>query len=401
MARWLYIQAKRQFSAPTAFRFLTVVRTDSPADRGLARERYRNAMAADHDIPPQGASPPDSRWRTVPRNPFVCADTPLFAADGLAAAIRPGLRLWVKADAWSGPGLGGNKVRKLEYELAPERLRGVTRIVTAGGPHSNHCRVSAALAARLGLNCTLVVNGEPADARRGNALLHRLLGARIVTIGGSDERDAALAAEAEREARRGGRALVVPAGASTARGTIGYVRCAEELQRQLGGAGALPNGEPPDGAADPARPWVFVSSSSGGTLGGLVLGCVLLGWDARLVGVSPDGTESEAREVAVELAVEGAKLVAGSADPLVRRVRDFAERAVRVTDRFVGPGYGHETAAGTAAISLFATRAGLILDPVYTGKAAAGMIDWIRKGRVPQSAPVVFVHTGGHPALFR
>ena len=417
-------------------------------------------MAADADFPPQVESRPDSRWRAVPRSRFVCADTPLLPAPGVAAALRPGLGLWIKADAWSGPGLGGNKVRKLEYELAPERLRGVTRIVTAGGPHSNHCRVSAALAARLGMKCTLVVNGEPEDAGRGNALLHRLLGARIATIGSRSERASAVAREAAREERRGGRALVVPVGASSARGTIGYLRCAEELQRQLGEAVAPPDArrappaapgqarrhtdpnQPPRGPPDnpPARPWVFVSSSSGGTLGGLILGCVVLGWEARLVGVSPDGTESEVREAAVELAVAGAKLVAAQGpDPggerrmggpesgaakrtrdgessggddegnpasassasLVRRVRDFAERAVHVTDDFVGRGYGRPTPDGAAAISLFATRAGVVLDPVYTGKAAAGMIAWIREGRVPADAPVVFVHTGGHPALFR
>ncbi len=320
--------------------------------------------------------------------------TPLLPAPRLAASLRPDIEISVKADAWTGLGLGGNKVRKLEYELDPARLRGVTHLVTAGGPHSNHCRVTAAAAAHLGLGCSLIINGEPEDPGRGNARLHRLLGARIVTVAHRTDRTPGMEDEARRIASRGGRALVIPVGASTPRGALGYVHSLVEMYEQSGA-----DRKPP--------PWIFTSSSSGGTLGGLILGRAILGWDAQLVGVSPDEPAGTILGKAIDIAIGAAGMLdeAGS-DPkgedhgLVNRAEKVAA-SVLATDDFVGPGYGHATPDGESAIALFAARAGVILDPVYTGKAAAGMIAWIRDGRVPAGSHVIFVHTGGHPALFR
>ncbi len=298
-------------------------------------------------------------------------------------------------------GLGGNKVRKLEYELDPARLRGVTDLVTAGGPHSNHCRVTAAAAARLGLGCTLVVNGEPGDARRGNALLHRLLGARIVTVAGRGAREAAMDEESSRIGGAGGRALVVPVGASTPRGALGYVRAAAEMRGQIGAA----DGPARRASAPPV--WIFTSASSGGTLAGLILCCALMGWRVQLVGVSPDDPAGKVHSAATEIALAAAPLLPlpphgpdPGAKDLTRRIREVAA-ATLVTDAFVGPGYGAPTHAAEEAIALFGARAGVILDPVYTGKAAAAMIAWVREGVVPPGSHVIFLHTGGHPALFR
>lgn len=313
-------------------------------------------------------------------------------------------------------GLGGNKVRKLEYELDPARLRGVTHLVTAGGPHSNHCRVTAAAAARLGLGCTLVVNGEPADAGRGNALLHRLLGARVVTVADRAAREAAMADEASRIAAGGGRALVVPVGASTPRGALGYVRAAAEMLEQISADDwparrasplATRDVSPGPGARTEPPVWIFTSASSGGTLAGLILGCALMGWRVQLVGVSPDDPAGKVHSAATGIALAAALLLphpphgpAPGANDLARRVRDIAA-ATLVTDAFVGPGYGAPTRAAEQAIALFGARAGVILDPVYTGRAAAAMIAWTREGVVPPGTHMIFVHTGGHPALFR
>lgn len=347
------------------------------------------------------------RLDTIGRTPLAAVPTPLLPAGGLAAALRPGLRVSVKADAWTGFGLGGNKVRKLEYELAPARLKGVTHLVTAGGPHSNHCRVTAAAAAHLGLGCTLVINGEPEDPGRGNARLHRMLGARIVTVSGRDARAPAMNKAAGRIAAAGGRALIVPVGASTARGALGYVRAAVELRAQLPGED---------------RPvWIFAAASSGGTIAGLMLGCAIMGWRVQLVGVSPDEPAATVCATATEIAKGAARLVAGpggGADAgggagraggvvgsggeeseLVGEVARIAA-ATRFTADFVGEGYGIATREADDAIALFASRAGVILDPVYTGKTAAAMTAWIRAGIVPGGAHVVFLHTGGHPALF-
>ncbi len=341
-----------------------------------------------------------SRLASIGRTPLATLPTPLLSAPSLAAALRADVHVSVKADAWTGLGLGGNKVRKLEYELDPARLDGVTDLVTAGGPQSNHCRVTAAAAARLGLGCTLVINGEPGDARRGNALLHRILGARIVTVADRAARDAAMAQQADRIEAAGGRALIVPVGASTPRGALGYVRAVAELREQVS-AGVQGSGP----ASAPV--WIFTSSSSGGTLAGLVAGCAVMGWRARLVGVSPDDPAGKVYRAATDIALATAALLphppngpGPGADELARRVRDVAA-ATQVTDAFVGPGYAAPTRAAERAIALFGARAGVILDPVYTGKAAAAMIAWIREGKVSRGAHVIFLHTGGHPALFR
>ena len=302
----------------------------------------------------------------------------------------------IKADAWTGLGLGGNKVRKMEYELDPARLAGVTHLITAGGPHSNHCRVTAAAAAHLGLGCSLVIDGEPEDPARGNPRLHRLLGARIVTIADPADRTHGMENEARRIGAAGGNALIIPVGASTARGALGYVHSLVEIHDQYQEASG----------PDAAPPWIFVSSSSGGTLAGLIVGCAILGWRARLVGVSPDEPAPTIRRKATELATAAAGLLDNTAEEgpgslhLAERVEAVA-RSVKATSDFVGPGYGHDTPAGEEAITLFGALGGVILDPVYTGKTAAAMIAWIREGRVPQGAHAILLHTGGHPALFR
>ncbi len=320
----------------------------------------------------------------LPRASLAATPTPLLPAPRLAARLGTRARLWIKADAWTGLGLGGNKVRKLEYELAPNRLAGVTELVTEGGPQSNHCRVAAAAAARLGLACTLVVDGDRGAPARGNALLHRLLGARIVHVAERAERAAGMAEAAARADAAGGRALVVPAGASTPLGTLGYAHAALEMRQQLDGA--------------PAR--VFCAASSGGTMAGLALGCALAGWTARLAAVSADESATTLRAKVAGLAADAAALVGGAAlHTLLRRV-DRAARDMHVTDEFVGPGYGVPTPAGESALAAFARSAGVVLDPVYTAKAAAAMIAALATEAPAPEEHWVFLHTGGHPALF-
>ena len=341
-----------------------------------------------------GSNPHLARLAEIGRTPLATVPTPLFPAPALAAHLGTRARISIKADDCTGLGLGGNKVRKLEYELDPARLRGVTHLVTAGGPHSNHCRVTAAAAARLGLGCTLVVNGDPDDPRRGNALLHRLLGARIVTVADREDRVPAMEEEVRRIGAAGGGALAVPVGASTARGALGYVHAVAELRDQAGG-----DGEPP---------WIFTSSSSGGTLAGLILGCAIFDWHARLVAVSADEPAEWIGETASALAAAAARLLEeGTGDDtpgletgLADRVRDVAG-GVLVTDDFMGAGYGMATPGGEEASRVFGAQAGVVLDPVYTAKAAAAMIAWLRDGRVVAGDHAVFLHTGGHPALFR
>lgn len=341
------------------------------------------------------------RLARIGRSRLANTPTPLLPAPALSDLLGREVGISVKADAWTGLGLGGNKVRKLEYELDPARLHGVTHLITAGGPHSNHCRVTAAAAAHLGLGCSLVIDGEPEDPARGNPRLHRLLGARIVTVPDRAHRISGMADEMRRIRTTGGKALVIPVGASTARGALGYIHSLVEMHVQY--QEAL--------GSDTEPPWIFVSSSSGGTLAGLLLGCVILGWGARLVGVSPDEPAETIRQRVIEIAAgagglldeaedQGARRATGGSPRLSERV-EHARRAVLVTDGFVGRGYGHPTPESEEAIALFGAHVGVILDPVYTGKAAAAMIAWIREGRVRQGSHAILVHTGGHPALFR
>ncbi|MXX70903.1 MAG: pyridoxal-phosphate dependent enzyme [Gemmatimonadetes bacterium] len=345
----------------------------------------------------QDRFPELQRLARIGRTRLANTPTPLLRAPALSARLGRGVEISVKADAWTGLGLGGNKVRKVEYELDPARLTGVTHLITAGGPHSNHCRVTAAAAAHLGLGCSLVINGEPEDPARGNPRLHRLLGARIVTIADAADRTRCMAEEARRIDSAGGKALVIPIGASTARGALGYVHSLVEIHDQYHEASG----------PDAAPPWIFVSSSSGGTLAGLIVGRAILGWRASLVGVSPDESAPTIRRKATELAEAAADLLENTGAErrpgslrLTERVKEMGQ-AVLATSDFVGPGYGHDTPAGEEAIALFGALAGVILDPVYTGKTAAAMIAWIREGRVPKGAHAILLHTGGHPALFR
>lgn len=332
--------------------------------------------------PPEGgAHDPLARLRAWPRQPLAALPTRLVPASGIAAAMGGGApELLIKMDAETGFGLGGNKVRKLEMELAPHRLKGVTHLVTTGGPQSNHCRITAAAAAHLGRACILVINGKEPPPPRGNALLQRLFGAEIHTVSGRADRAPAMAAAAQAAAAGGGRALVIPLGASTPLGSLGYADGAVELFGQL------------DSLPPAAGTWIFVSASSCGTLAGLLLGLTLLGrTDVHLVGVSADTPAQDMRTDTVRLATEAGALL-GCTGPVL-------EAALHCDDTQVGPGYGLTTPASEEAISLFGRGGGVVLDPVYTGKAAAGMVEWIRGGRIPGDHRVVFVHTGGHPAL--
>lgn len=320
------------------------------------------------------------RLRDWPRLRLAHLPTPLIRAERLAA--RTGLaHVYVKMDADTGFALGGNKVRKLELELAPERLRGITDLVTAGGPQSNHCRVTAACAARMGLGCTLVTQGPEPERPTGNALLHRLFGASIVTVADRQDRAPKMEEEAARIEAAGGRPLVVPIGASTGLGSLGYALAALELGEQLdrlddGCVGTL----------------LFVSSSSCGTLAGLLLGLALLGrTDQRLVGVSADATAEELASTTMKLASEGARLLAADAD--------LGSVPVTTLDDQVGEGYGIPTPASEAALRDFARLEGIVLDPTYTAKAAAGMLAWVRDNDVAPDRRVVFLHTGGAPGL--
>ncbi|UCC26644.1 MAG: pyridoxal-phosphate dependent enzyme [Gemmatimonadales bacterium] len=319
-----------------------------------------------------------------PRTHLTLGPTPVVHLPRLRGALGPETpELLAKLDEATGFALGGNKVRKLEYELAPPRLRGVTHLITTGGVQSNHCRVAAAAAARLGLGCVLVVNGDPPDPPTANALLHRLLGAKIRSVSTRADRQPAMEVELARIAEFGGKGLIVPLGASTPLGALGYVRGALELHEQLP-------------AEQDRDVHVVLASSSGGTLAGLAAGFALLErTDIHLWAVSADTPAEELLSTALELATRALEEL--DMDPaIVQRIQP----RMNTSDEEVGDGYGIPTDASREATELWARSEGMLVDPVYTSKAAAGLIRWIREGRFLAGDRIVFLHTGGHPAIF-
>jgi len=314
------------------------------------------------------------------RLPLAVLPTPLEPCDRLAAALgmEPGA-LWVKRDDLTGIGGGGNKARKLEYLCAEALAAGADVLVTGGGPQSNHVRVTAAAANRLGLDCAVVMAGPRPEVSTGNVLLTEILGP---DLGWIDRREgptdyyaieAAIDDTADRLAAAGRRPHRIPIGGATAVGALGYVRAAAELRDQA----TAQFGE---------IETVVVAGGSGGTHAGLAAGFgnldVVLGVD---VGARPDlGTVVPAK------ACEAAAL-AGLPAPTGR---------VRVDHARVGPGYGAPTEECRRAVLLAARCEGLLLDPVYTGKAMAGLVAARAAGSLGPTTRTVFLHTGGLPALF-
>ncbi|CAB4961816.1 unannotated protein [freshwater metagenome] len=302
--------------------------------------------------------------------------TPAEPAPRLAEAV--GLApadLVLKRDDLSGLGGGGNKVRKLEHLVARAVADGATTLVTTGAPQSNHARLTAAAAARLGLEAVLVLPGAPGPVR-GNLLLDELLGARIAWAGDVDAAglDAAAAAAADDVRARGGVPVVLPFGGSDAVGARGYVTAGEELREQV-----------------PDLAHVVVALGSGGTMAGLV---AALGADRVLgvdTGATPDGRARVARLVD-ELVGDGHVLPGdGGAPPAA---------SLRIRDDQVGDGYATVTPGARSALGLAARTAGVVLDPIYTARALAGLVAAVADGDVRPGQRTVFLHSGGLPGLF-
>jgi D-cysteine desulfhydrase family pyridoxal phosphate-dependent enzyme len=290
----------------------------------------------------------------------------LGAALGLAAG-----RLWVKRDDLTGLAGGGNKVRKLEHLCADALAQGCDLLVTGGGEQSNHVRMTAAAANRLGLGCTIVLAGEPLPVPTGNVLIDHLLGPEIVWAGpiGYYALEQRMRDEADRHRAAGRNPYLIPVGGASTVGELGYVVAALELRQQL-----------PDVAL------VVTGDGSGGTHAGLAAG---LGSLDRVLGVDA-GTRPDLDDVVPVKAREAAAL-AGLPTP---------GGTVAVDHERFGEGYGAPTDSCREALHLAARHEGLVLDPVYTGKALAGLIAAVRESRVPADGTIVFLHTGGMPALF-
>ena len=303
--------------------------------------------------------------------PLAHRPTPLEPLDRLSDWLD-GPRLLVKRDDQTGLALGGNKARKLDHLCAEALSRGCDTLVTGGGPQSNHCRMTAAAANRLGLECHLALAGSSPEAPTGNLLLDHLLGAQLHSTGAREyyEIEASIEAVADEVRSAGGRPYSIPVGGASVTGALGYVDAAQELIGQLA--------EPID--------WIVVADGSGGTHAGLLAG---LDGPTRILGVDV-GTRPDLDERVPELAAATAAAID----------RPGPECEIHIDHTRFGDGYGKPTPECLEAIRAAARLEGLILDPVYTGKAMAGLIGWIREGRFTEHQSVLFWHTGGAPALF-
>ncbi len=286
-----------------------------------------------------------------------------------------GPRILVKRDDQTGLAFGGNKTRKLEFLVAEAHDQGADMLISAGAIQSNHCRQTVAAAARFGFDCTLVLTGERPAQPSANFLLDHLFGAEIIIVTDRKDRDRVLQETFDRAVAAGRKPYLVPYGGSSVTGAMGYTFAMEEFMKQ-------------NVHAD----WIVFGTSSGGTHAGLVLGQRIFGFKGRVLGISIDEPEAELKAHVSALATQASEKLGGRIE--------FTIDDVLANDAYCQAGYGVFGAGEREAIKLFAGYEGLLLDPVYTGRAAAGMIDLIRKGYFKKDESVLFWHTGGQPALF-
>ncbi len=318
------------------------------------------------------------RIGSLPRVRLADLPTPLEEAPRLGE--RLGLRrLFVKRDDNTGLAMGGNKARKLEFVMAEAVRQGCDTVITTGGLQSNHARMTAAAAVRLGMRPVLVLDGGKPGRYPGNLLLDKVLGAEFEFVPKGSDVDLEMAKVASRLKAGGAKPFVIPLGGSTPLGAVGYVNAALEMAGQLVDMGMKID-------------HVFLAAGSGGTMAGLLLGLKAFVPGTKVWGISVGKGSGRLREVVAGLGTEAASLVGL---PLVVEPAD-----VLIDDSYVGDGYGIPTPECVEAIRLAAATDGLILDPVYTGKAMAGLIGHLRDGLIRPDENVVFVHTGGAPGLF-
>jgi len=317
-----------------------------------------------------------------PRRRYTPGPTPLERLDNLTKVLG-GPEIWIKRDDLTGLAAGGNKTRKLEFLVADALAQGCDTLITVGAPQSNHCRLTLAAAAKEGLKCRLVLEQRVAGSYNpdssGNNFLYNLLGAEKISVhNAGDDLNAAMqqhAAELEAAGRKG---YIIPGGGSNALGALGYVVCAHELAAQCFDRGLTVDR-------------IIVASGSCGTHSGLLVGAKSVNFDAPITGINVRRPRAEQEGNLHKLAVSTAELL---------HIGPPARSDVVALDEWVGPGYSLPTDEMVEAVRMLARLEAVLLDPVYSGKAMAGLIGLVRRGEIKRGERVVFVHTGGSPALY-
>jgi D-cysteine desulfhydrase len=317
----------------------------------------------------------------LPRRRYTPAPTPIQRLERLSSEL--GIEVWIKRDDLTGLAGGGNKTRKLEFLVADAIAHGADTLITVGAVQSNHCRLTLAAAAAEGLKCQLVLEQRVAGSydpkASGNNFLFDLLGAEdLVIVEGGADFNGAMAGIVETLKSKGRKGYVIPGGGSNALGACGYVVCARELLNQSLEMGV-------------AFDEIVVASGSAGTHAGLLVGLTGANANTPLTGINVRRQRAEQEGNVHKLAVETAAFL-GLPAP--------SRESVTALHDWVGPGYSLPTDEMVEAVRMFARLEGILLDPVYTGKAAAGLIGLARQGHFRKNAKVLFVHTGGAPSLY-
>lgn len=318
-----------------------------------------------------------------PRVPLCHAPTPLELLPNLTKHLG-GPQIWIKRDDCTGIATGGNKVRKLEFLMGDARAQGADHIVTQGAVQSNHVRQTAAVAAKLGLKCTAVLEhrvetNDPDYNNNGNVLLDRLMGCAIEYRPGGTDMQAAIGEVGEKLRSQGAKPYLIPGGGSNPVGALGYVSVALELIAQANAVGLRIDR-------------IVHATGSAGTQAGLLTGLTAMNAGVKVLGIGVRAPK-DTQEANVHRLAEATAAHLGLKGGIPRE-------AVEANCDYVGPGYGQPTPGMAEAVMLLARLEGILLDPVYSGKGMAGLIDLIRKGRFGKDENVVFLHTGGSVGLF-
>jgi L-cysteate sulfo-lyase len=318
-----------------------------------------------------------------PRLRIAHLPTPLEPMERLSEALG-GPEIWIKRDDCTGLSTGGNKTRKLEFLMAEAQQQGADLVMTQGATQSNHVRQTAAFAAKLGIDCHVLLEDRTGSNddnynHNGNVFLDHLHGAKVENRRANPDMNGEMEAVAEDLRATGRNVYTIPGGGSNATGALGYVDCAFELVHQAN-------------ERDLVIDHIITATGSCGTQGGLIAGLKALNANIPTLGISVRAAKEDQEKGVYKLAAETAEKLGC---PGVVSAAD----AVANSD-YVGEGYGIPSTGGMEAITMFAQLEGILLDPVYSGKAAAGMIDLIRKGHFSKDQRIVFLHTGGAVALF-
>lgn len=322
----------------------------------------------------------DIGLQNFPRVPLAFLPTPIMEAPRLTAEID-GPKLWIKRDDLTGFGFGGNKIRGLEFLLADALAQKSDTLVTGAAPQSNYVRATAAVAAHAGLHMVAIYSGTPPPQIQGNYRLTRLLGSEIRFTGNPDRSsvDGAIEETASELRSSGRRPYTIPRGGASVLGTLGYVYAAYELAEQCAAKGIVPDA-------------IVLATGSCGTQAGLLAGIHLLRLPWRIEGFTVSRPVDEVQTRVLSLAQAAVERLGFTST--------IAQHDVMVHGGFIGPGYGVPTPEAAEAIRLTARCEGIFLDPTYTGKAMAGFLAYTRAKHFTREETIIFIHTGGEPALF-